>query len=73
MGCIIQKREYLCTRFTEMTDTLSAMIFVCFTNEKFCTGCSAVRLAHLLWEQGVVGSNPATPTNENQLFTSNCR
>ena len=25
-------------------------------------GCSAVRLAHLLWEQGVVGSNPATPT-----------
>lgn len=26
------------------------------------TGCSAVRLAHLLWEQGVVGSNPATPT-----------
>ena len=27
------------------------------------TGCSAVRLAHLLWEQGVVGSNPATPTS----------
>ena len=26
------------------------------------SGCSAVRLAHLLWEQGVVGSNPATPT-----------
>ena len=21
-----------------------------------------IRLAHLLWEQGVVGSNPATPT-----------
>ena len=29
---------------------------------KGATGCSAVRLAHLLWEQGVVGSNPATPT-----------
>ena len=26
------------------------------------TGCSAVRLAHLLWEQGVPGSNPGTPT-----------
>ena len=24
--------------------------------------CSAVRLAHLLWEQGVAGSNPATST-----------
>ena len=27
------------------------------------TGCSAARLAHLLWEQGVGGSNPLTPTN----------
>ena len=36
---------YLCTRFSEV---------------KY-SGCSAVRLAHLLWEQGVVGSNPATP------------
>ena len=30
------------------------------------TECGAVRLAHLLWEQGVGGSNPSTPT----LFTS---
>ena len=29
------------------------------------TGCSAVRLAHLLWEQGVAGSNPATPTTRD--------
>jgi hypothetical protein len=29
------------------------------------SGYSAVRLAHLLWEQGVAGSNPATPTKEN--------
>ena len=26
------------------------------------SGCSAARLAHLLWEQRVAGSNPATPT-----------
>ena len=24
--------------------------------------------AHLLWEQGVVGSNPATPTEINKLL-----
>ena len=28
------------------------------------TRCGAVRLAHLLWEQGVAGSNPATSTEE---------
>ena len=27
-----------------------------------CTGYSVVRLARLLWEQEVAGSNPATPT-----------
>ena len=31
-------------------------------NTKGTTGCSAVRLAHLLWEQGVPGSNPGIPT-----------
>ena len=43
---------YLCTRFSEV---------------KY-SGCSAVRLAHLLWEQGVVGSNPATPTTIKPLI-----
>lgn len=37
--------------------------------EKSDSGCSAVRLAHLLWEQGVVGSNPATPTIKRQAVT----
>jgi predicted hydrocarbon binding protein len=31
------------------------------------SGCSAARLAHLLWEQRVAGSNPATPTNKKAL------
>ena len=34
----------------------------------FSTGCSAVRLAHLLWEQGVVSSNPTTPTMKYRLM-----
>ncbi len=34
-------------------------------------GCSAVRLAHLLWEQGVAGSNPATPTTKDQALIIN--
>ena len=38
---------------------------------KSTSGCSAVRLAHLLWEQGVPGSNPGIPTKlkEYQLVT----
>ena len=43
---------YLCTRFSEV---------------KY-SGCSAVRLAHLLWEQGVVGSNPAGITTDGLVF-----
>ena len=37
-----------------------------------CTGCSAVRLAHLLWEQGVPGSNPGTPTKKDSFEYQSC-
>ena len=36
----------------------------------FCSGCSAVRLAHLLWEQGVDGSNPFTPTKREESLNN---
>ena len=32
----------------------------------FFSGYGAVRLAHLLWEQGVEGSNPFAPTVERK-------
>ena len=38
----------------------------------FFSGYGAVRLAHLLWEQGVEGSNPFAPTVENQGVTRIC-
>jgi hypothetical protein len=34
------------------------------------SGCSAARLAHLVWDQRVAGSNPATPTNEKACHES---
>ena len=50
-GCF-RKKLYLCIAIEKQA------------NYSIATGCSAVRLAHLLWEQGVVGSNPATPTKK---------
>ena len=41
-------------------------VILCRFAYKTTSGCSAVRLAHLLWEQGVVGSNPATPTKSKR-------
>ena len=39
------------------------------------TGCSAVRLAHLVWDQRVPGSNPGTPTKKTTFELSSffCR
>ena len=34
---------------------------------QFLSGCSAVWLAHLLWEQRVAGSNPVTPTRKKRV------
>jgi hypothetical protein len=36
------------------------------------SGYSAVRLAHLVWDQGVVGSNPTTPTIFKSVYYSAC-
>ena len=41
---------------------VALLVFFIYFCIRFCSGCSAVRLAHLLWEQGVEGSNPFTPT-----------
>ena len=34
------------------------------------TGCSSVRLECLVWDQEVVGSNPAIPTNQVKSLTA---
>ncbi len=43
--------------------------YLCIAIERN-TGCSAVRLAHLLWEQGVPGSNPGIPTTKKDFRNS---
>ena len=45
-----KKKQYLCTRF----------------RERKCAGCSSARLECLLWEQEVVSSNLAIPTNQKR-------
>ena len=42
---------YLCNRKSEMIAT---------------AGCSTVRLVYLVWDQGVVSSNPTTPTQKSK-------
>ena len=38
--------------------------FASLLENQSLSGCSAVRLARLLWEQEVPGSNPGTPTKK---------
>ncbi len=48
----IKKKQYLCTRF----------------RKRKCAGCSSARLECLLWEQEVVSSNLAIPTNLRKTY-----
>lgn len=38
-------------------------------NKEKSSGCSAARLAHLVWDQGAAGSNPAAPTKKGEFLT----
>ena len=53
---------FLCEKITRELACFKYKTYLCIAFEKKTPGCSAVRLAHLLWEQGVEGSNPFTPT-----------
>ena len=48
----VKKKQYLCTRFRERKHA----------------GCSSARLECLLWEQEVVSSNLAIPTNLRKTY-----
>ena len=50
--CRFKNKLYLCIAIEKQTSISNS-------------GCSAVRLAHLLWEQGVPGSNPGIPTKRS--------
>ncbi len=45
-----------------MLADIKNMFYLCIAFQEKPSGCSAVRLAHLLWEQGVPSSNLGTPT-----------
>ena len=37
------------------------------------SGCGSVWLEHLVWDQGVAGSNPASPRSEERRVGKECR
>lgn len=45
------------------------------SNQQFfkSSGCSTVRLVYLVWDQGVAGSNPATPTTKVHQNPKACK
>ena len=55
--CRFKNKPYLCIAIEKQTSISNS-------------GCSAVRLAHLLWEQGVPGSNPGIPTKRSYNFVA---
>ena len=46
---------------------LKILPYLCTRNT--ATGCSAVRLAHLVWDQRVPGSNPGIPTERDKRLS----
>ena len=50
--------------FLKKVCRIKFLLYLCTRNT--ATGCSAVRLAHLVWDQRVPGSNPGTPTKRNE-------
>ena len=55
--------HFFCKISSRLFGGFKKVYYLCIAIEKN-TGCSAVRLAHLLWEQGVPGSNPGIPTTK---------
>lgn len=53
--CVESHNVYICTSFFEATK---------------CSGCSTARLVYLVWDQGVAGSNPATPTSPAEALAT---
>ena len=58
-----KKKTFLLKISSDFLGGFKIMMYLCIAIERN-TGCSAVRLAHLLWEQGVPGSNPGIPTTK---------
>ena len=54
--------ESVCTREGTGGSNPPLSATLLFKAVRLSSGCSAVRLAHLVWDQGVPGSNPGTPT-----------
>ena len=50
-------------------DRISAYLYIPILQ----SGRSAARLAHLLWEQRVVSSNPTAPTNQSARIGMSAR
>ena len=59
---IFKKNTLLVEKILQNVCRYKNNAYLCTRNTT--TGCSAVRLAHLVWDQRVPGSNPGTPTEK---------